>query len=381
MARLVMGMLLMLDVPKLASHDGWYFRHGGDASLYVELGIAIDSGHPKPTTVGAGLPLLIALIHRLAGGETYYDFLPYLVPLNGFLLAGASVWIVGQTALYLSGSCRQALLAAAVWIFLGYALWLGLGLHWDAENLRDAHLSRQMWMNGITDPPSLFLAMLGLMLTVRAYSASGNRALMTYAFAGAAFGLGCAFRIHTAAIAAAAFAALLWNRRWSGLAFLAAGFVVGFSPQLWHNAVTSPSIINTPYLSGWLGFSADGRFYFRWNVMPISPGFFRDSIAVLTRGNWLVAIVELALLLSVAYAFARCWRHRGSFAALVMFGAPAASLALHVTTFVFAGDPIRFSLPAISVGLPAAVWAADSALELARILMGRFQLRFARAES
>ncbi|MEK7324634.1 MAG: hypothetical protein AAB217_05190, partial [Chloroflexota bacterium] len=53
----------------------------------------------------------------------------------------------------------------------------------------------------------------------------------------------------------------------------------------------------------------------------------------------------------------RCWRQCGSFAATVMFGAPVASLGLHVITYVFIIDPIRFALPALSIGIPAGVWA------------------------
>ena len=381
LVRLAMSVLMLFDIPKLPSHEGWYFRHGGDATLYVELAGDIVSGHPKWTTVGAGLPLLMAGLSRMTGGETYYDFLSWLVPMNGFLLAGLSVWIVAQTAFYLTGSRHQALLAAVLWVISGYVLWLGLGLHADAENLRDAYLPRQMWMNGLTDPPSLFLAMLGIALAVWAYSRQSKYAWVGYALSGVCFGLGCVFRIHTLTIAGAVFIALMWNRQWRGVAFIAAGLVIGFAPQLWYNAVTSPSVLNTPYLSGWLGFTREGQFYFRWNVMPISPGFLWDSLVVLTQGNWAMAVVEFALVGFVLYAFVRCWQQRGSFAALVMFGAPAASLALHISTFVFAGDPIRFSLPAISVGFPAIAWVADTALAVTQTLVGKLQLRRASAES
>lgn len=94
-----------------------------------------------------------------------------------------------------------------------------------------------------------------------------------------------------------------------------------------------------------------------------------------------MAVVEFALVGFVLYAFVRCWQQRGSFAAIVMFGAPAASLALHVSTFVFVGDPIRFSLPAISVGFPAAAWVADTALVVTQTLVGKLQLRRVPAES
>ena len=39
-----------------------------------------------------------------------------------------------------------------------------------------------------------------------------------------------------------------------------------------------------------------------------------------------------------------------------MFGAPVASFALHVTTFIFPTDPVRFTLPAVSIGLPALIF-------------------------
>ena len=397
LVRLAMSVLLLFDIPKLPSHEGWYFRHGGDATLYAELAGGIVSGHPKPTTVGAGLPLLMAGLSRMTGGETYYDFLPWLVPMNGFLLAGLSVWIVAQTAFYLTGSRHQALLAAVLWVISGYVLWLGLGLHPDAENLRDAYLPRQMWTNGLTDPPSLFLAMLGIALAVWAYSRQSKYAWVGYALSGVCFGLGCVFRIHVLPIAAVVVAALFWTRQWRAALWVIAGMLIGFAPQFWHNTVTNRHPLNTPYLDGWIYFNPDniaGRirdgwriigpnheFAFRLNGAPFSPWFLRDSIVVVTRGNWAVAVAEFAIAAFVLYAFVRCWQQRGSFAALVMFGAPAASLALHVSTFVFVGDPIRFSLPAISVGIPAIVWVADTASAVTQTLVGKLRLRRVPAES
>ena len=367
--RLAMSALLLNDIPRLPSHDGWYFRHGGDQGVYFSLAQSIAGGRPQPAPVGIGQPLVMALLLWLTQAPDYFGILPWLVTLNGFVYGGLSVWAMAilSRALF-AGSRWQSLAVAGLWTFSGYALWLGLGLHWDAENLRDAYLTRQLWMDGLTDAPSLFLTMTGM--AIIALVENERRAAQPvhgqykwFVLSGLAYGLAAAFRIHTLAMSGVVFLALLWGRQFRSLLWAGAGLVIGLSPQLLYTFAAEGDAFasggfNIPYIGSWFSVDANGDLVFNWRGTPFSPKFLLDSLILLTRGSWLLALLGIGVAATAIYAFIICWRQCGSLAALIMFGAPLSSLALHITTFVFVTDPIRFSLPALSIGLPAAVWTA-----------------------
>jgi hypothetical protein len=376
--RLVMGWLLLNDIPRLPSHDGWYFRHGGDQALYFRLAQSIAAGQPQPSSVGIGQPLVIAALLRLTGAADYFAVLPWLVVLHGFVYAGLSVWALAIISRAFTASRPQSLVTATIWTFSGYLLWLGLGLHWDAENLRDAYLTRQLWMEGMTDPPSLFLTMTGIAVIALIESArrSGEPASAYHKWflvSGLAFGLAGTVRIHTLAASGAVLLALLlargFRRERLNLVWVGVGFLLGLSPQIIYTFAAEGEAFtiggfNIPYIGGWFSFESTSGFNFNWRGLPFSPRFLLDSLILLTQRSWLLALAGVAAVCLAAYAFVACWRRCGRAAALIMFGAPLASLGLHITTYIFKSDPIRFSLPALAIGLPAAVWTAFAVVEL-----------------
>ncbi len=360
-ARLLMSLLLMANVPRLMIHVGWYFYHGGDQDTYYNLARALADNAPQATTVGIGMPLLMAGLLRLTHAPDYFGILPALVILDGFVLGTLSVWVMAQLALALTLSRAQALAAAALWTFSPYLLWVALGLHREAEVLRNAYVPRQLWMNGLTDGPSLLLAMIGLWLVAARWRDGRARWML---LAGLCFGLGVTIRIHTMPIGAVAAVALLWNRRWKDAGWLILGGAVGFAPQMWYNALTMGGPLNTPYVSNWLRFGASG---FKLNLRntPFAPQYLLTNLWLLSRRNGLLAGAGAVAAAAAGWLFWQCWRTRGSLIALLTFGAPAASFALHVLTYIFTTDPIRFSLPAISIGVPGAVWSAVALKDIA----------------
>jgi len=221
-------------------------------------------------------------------------------------------------------------------------------------------------MKALTDPPSLFTAMLGILLVVLGVQAASQKNRhwqreILFGLGGLSLGLAASLRFQTLAMSGMIWIALLWNRQWRGLALVCAGFLVGFSPQFWYNATVVGHVLNMPYVSGWIGFRPDGSFIFDWRSMQFSPQFFIDNLIFVARRQWVLALVGCLAVVIFVYVVAQCWRQRGSFAALVMFGVPVASLGLHIVTYVFAIDPIRFSLPALSLSIPAAIWTVSFA--------------------
>jgi hypothetical protein len=188
-------------------------------------------------------------------------------------------------------------------------------------------------------------------------SPAGRRRDAFFLSAGLALGLAATFRIHTLAMAGVVVLAVLWVRQWRGALLIGSGLILGLGPQFWYNATVSGHPLNMPYISEWLGFDSQGQFYFSRTTMHFSPQFLLDSLTLLARGNPALAVVGAATGVAAVYLFIHCWRRCGSFAAIVMFGAPLASLGLHVITYVFIIDPIRFALPALSMGIPAGVWS------------------------
>ncbi len=364
--RLGMWLLFQHDIPPVLDHYNWYFHHGGDHALFVKIARQLLAGTYEPTTVGVGLPLMLAGLLKFMATVEYDRILPLVVIGNGLFLGVLSVPVIASLALALTGNRLQALVAGALWTLLPYLLWIGFGLHPQAEVLRNAYVPRQMWLTGITDGPSLFFTLLGMLLAVRGTQSVKRGKLLQVALliaGGAALGFGVAIRIHVLPVAAVVVAALLWSRRWESAFWVVVGLLVGFAPQFWHNAVANGHPLNTPYLNGWLRFKPDGGVDFNSRGTPFAPQFLLTNLLGLARRLPLLALGGLGLALVSIYAFIRCWRLRGSAAAIILFGAPLASFALHVVTFIFIDDPVRFTLPAVSLGLPAFVWTGSIGIE------------------
>jgi len=361
--RLAMWSLLLNNVPPIMDHyDHWHFHHGGDQGFFFGVAQNILAGQPKATTVGVGLPLLMAMLMRFVNAVDYDGILPLIVIGNGALFGLMSVPVMASLAYSLTGSRKQALAVGLMWTLLPYLLWAGFGLHPMARDLRNAYVPRQMWVTGITDGPSLFFLTLGMLVALRG-PRDGQResaSAIWLVIGGACMGFAMAIRIHVAAMVFVMLAALVWSRQWRNVLWMFVGLLLGFAPQFWHNAVTAGHPFTTPYFSGWFYFTPDWVPHLRPTGAPFSPSFLFGSLATLVRRLPLLVGAGVLVAAFGAYAFVRC----GSKSAIIMFGAPLASLAIHIVTFVYVDDPVRFALPAFTVGLPALIWTASAGLEL-----------------
>ncbi|HLF02127.1 MAG TPA: hypothetical protein VI547_09140, partial [Anaerolineales bacterium] len=361
--RLAMWWLLQHDAPRLIDHYRWHFYHGGDEVLFFRIAQEILSGRLEPTTVGVGLPLMMAGLIRFMNTVDYEQVLPAVVIGNGVLFGLLSVPVIASLGRTLSGSRAQGLLTGAVWALLPYLLWAAFGIHSQADLLRNAYVSRQMWVSGITDGPSFLFVTLGMVFALQSQKRSSLTQIGLLVVGGAWMGWAAAIRFHVLPVAAVAVVAFIWSRQWGAAAWLIAGLLIGFMPQFWHNAVANGHPLNTPYLNSWLRFDADKGFIFNLKGSPISPRFLLTNMLALARRLPLLVSAGTALAVIGLYAFRRNWQKCGSGSAIIMFSAPLASFGLHVVTYVFAEDPVRFTLPAAALALPAVMWTGYVVLD------------------
>jgi hypothetical protein len=342
LARLAMITLLVAGIPQLIVKDGWYFHHGGDQDLMFEAAQSIVAGQPVYTYVGAGMPLIMSFLIRLFQADAYGDIIVPLVLLSGFLLGTLSVFVMAALGLRLSGDRRVALLAAGVWTLLPYLIYLAFGIHPDAELFRDAYLPLLMWANGLTEGPSLFLYLLGLVLLLKGLDEGRRLPLL---LAGLALGFASVIRIHTLAPVAVAFGLLALRRDWRSLAVALAGMVAGYSPQFWYSHGYSGSAINIPYIQNWFRIQPDGSLLLQLDNTPFAPQFFIANTLGIAGRHPVLAVAALAGGAVLLFGLVHFWRQHGWFKALLLFGSPAFTWLFHALTFVFSADPFRFSVP------------------------------------
>jgi hypothetical protein len=371
--RIGMWWLFQHNTPLMKDHYQWQFYYGGDETLFFNRAqelitgqfALLAGGKLVPSTTGVGLPFMMAGLMLFTGKMAYDAILPFLVIGNGLLFAVVSIPVMASWAKLLTGSRLQGFAVGLLWTLLPYLLWLGFAIHPQAEILRNAYVSRQMWVSGVTDSPSMFFVTLGMLLVLysaRAQTGSAWRKWLPLMAGGVSIGFACAIRIHVAPVVLLMIGAMLFARRWRETALAIATMLVGFLPQLWHNQRVNGCFLDQPYINGWLHFQSDCRVWLDTTSMPFSLGHFVENILGLVTRLPLLSVAGAVALLLAVVAFVRCWQQLGGESAIIMFGGPAASFALHVVTFVYILDPIRFTLPAVSFGLPLIVWMVALAI-------------------
>lgn len=372
--RLVMWWLFQHDLPRMEIHDGWYFYHGGDQGVYFNIAQSILKGNPSSQSASAGWGIVLAGMLAFMGGKDYVDILPLVVIGNGLWLALISIPVMAQLGWVLTRSRTQGWLVAAVWTLFPYLLWLAFAFHRDTENLRNAYVSRQMWVSGLTDGSSWLFMILGVGMALRARQL-GRWAWLWFLVGGISMGWGTAIRMQVIPVAVVTVGALALTRQWRGAGLTFLGCCIGFAPQIAYSWASTGHPFNLPYFIEWIRWERDGTFVFTPMTSQANPSSFIGNLLAWVRRLPLVAGVAIAGGLIGFGAFLKRWRQDQA-ATLVMFFAPLGSFALHVVTYVYSSDPLRYTLPAIFFGLPAVFWTGFYALDWAyRQVLSRTTLR------
>ena len=362
--RLLIVVLMIVGFPPLESHDGWYFHHGGDQNYYFDYGEVLARGtFTQYFSVNLGTPALMALAIRVSGASTFSDLLPLVVLMNGFLLGGLSVIVVGRLAARLTRCERSGYLAAVLWALMPWLLWLLFWLHPRAELLRMAYVPGLAWLQGGPDGPGVFFALLGAyFLTLSLDSGQLRWPLLS----GAAFGVMMLYRVHFAALLFLGVLVLVLQRRGWHVALFSISAAALYLPQVLFNRLASVEL-GTPGYNPWL----PGYLYF--GVLDVmaetayyadNPGMnmvaFRylvDATRALLWSGALMAVVAVLAGFLAAWGFCRAGRSLGWDRAVLLFGAGPATVGVLLLSPIFAENVYRFSLPAAPFLVVIVSWA------------------------
>ena len=362
--RLLIVVLLIVGFPPLESHDGWYFHHGGDQNYYFDYGQVLAWGKfTQYFSVNLGMPAIMALAIRVTGASTFSDLLPLVVLMNGFLLGGLSVFVVGRFAARLTRCEHSGYLAAALWALMPWMLWLLFWPHPRADWLRMPYVPGLAWLQGSPDGPGVFFALLGTYFL----SLSLDSAQFRWPFfSGAAFGVMLLFRVHFAVYLLLGVLVLGLQRRGWHVALFSIAAAALYLPQVLYNRMASlvlgiPGY--NPWLPGYLYFGvldvmAETAYYAENTGMNmVALGYLVDAARALLWRETLMAAVAAFVGCLAVWGFYRAGRSLGWDRAALLFGAAPAAIGVLTFSPIFAENVYRFSLPAVPFLTVIAGWA------------------------
>ncbi len=361
--RLLIVVLLMVGFPPLESHEGWYFHHGGDQNYYFDYAEVLARGKfTQYFSVNLGMPALMALAIRVTGASTFSDLLPFVVLMNGFLLGGLSVLVIGRLAERLTRFEHGGYLAAALWALMPWLLWLLFGLHPWAAWLRMPYVPGVAWLQGAPDGPGGFFALLGAYFLILSLDSTHLR----WPFlSGGAFGVMMLFRVHFASLFLLGVLVLGLQRRGWHVALFSIAAAALYLPQVLYNRLAS-LVLGTPgynpWLPGYLYFGvldvmAETAYYSDNPIMNmVSFGYLVDAARALLWRGPVVAVVVLLMGCLAVWSFYRAGRSLGWDRAVLLFGAAPAAIGVLSFSPIFAENVYRFSLPAAPFLVVFASW-------------------------
>ena len=353
--RLLIAALLVLEVPRLESHDRFYFHHGGDQDYYFEYALVLLRGsYARMFSVNLGQPAMLAAFSWLLQGLVFEDVLTIAVLVNGFLLAGLSVILVGRLALEITGDRLAATVAAAVWAGMPWLLWLAFGLHPNAVQLRMPYVPGAAWLHTIADGPALFFSLLGMYYCARVLR---QPRIALAVLAGIAFGVSFLFRFQFVMLLPLALLVLFISRHWLAGFATAASAALAYVPQVAYNRLASmqagmPGVI--PWLPGYVYFGlidpVSAQVYWLNPKLNIFIDMFNGGAGLLVGIGVLLAGVLLAVLAAASV------RALGGSRALLLLGAVPGCIGITLFTAIYRENVFRFTLPALPIFSVLAGW-------------------------
>ena len=358
--RLALALLFMLNVLPLELRWKWYLHHGGDQEVILGLALSIVDGNPQPSLVGIGQALVMIPWIILLKPYNYFDIVVPLVLINGFLLGGLSIPLIGGIVRRTTGKDGVAALVALVWATLPLIVYYGFFWHFAGETVRSANVPKLGWLNGLADGPATFFLMLAVYLLALPPE-DKPRPYWRMAGVGAAMSAAVMFRVHIAPMVAFLLLYVLVFHGWRALLVVCAAGLITYIPQAWYNVVVFGIPITSGYSSLWdTIFTSAGQarpLIDRLRNLPFHPRHLVELWTYLIgRRPWLIVPLALAALAGMA-TLIDLGRARGWRTVALLSGAPLVYLGLMATAWPFRDDPIRFAMPALPYLLTALVYA------------------------
>lgn len=373
-ARLALDALFLLNALPLDLRDPvyrWYLHHGGDQELMLEMARSLLSGPPLETVVGIGQPLMMLPWVLILQPQAYLEIAAPLVVTNGFVLGGLSVLLVGGLARTVTRSDRAALASAAIWALHPLVTYFAFFWHPEMELLRGAYVPKVAWLNGLSDAPAIFFALLSACLLARVLR-RGVAGFWPALALGALLGLTILFRFHLAPMVGCLLLTLLVFGGWRAALAALGGLLIVYLPQAWYNL----AVFGTPFTTGYVSYGDMANWggtlrrpltdLIAYAPVRLSPASALNSVQFLVgRHAWL--LLPLAGVLAITlYAVVSLKRRLGWQAVFLLLGAPLAYLLSIALTGEFLTDVVRFSMPAWPALLAAAVFTVEVAVDQLR---------------
>jgi hypothetical protein len=295
------GWAVLLEVARIASHNGWFYYHGGDATWYYTSAWVLAHGHIPQGYISYGYSLLLAPVAYVAGPNILVGT-PAIVALNVLVLGPiALLCVFGITRMI--GGRRFAYIATLAWIVFPVAV-----IHYFLPSYHsqyvDETLPPALGLTARGDFPSLVLL---LVATYFAFRVIARPTDLDGIACGLAIGFAIAVKPSNALFLPAPIVAFALARRPRTLAVAAVGIVpslIGLAfwkeHGLGHQPVLSPGALASP-----VGMLADfslfglhiGRYVpVSWSHLSHNLDGFREW----TRSLWLIVLVALGGLLGLA---------------------------------------------------------------------------------
>ncbi len=367
LVRVVIAVLFVAaNIPPLDLRYRWYLHHGGDQQEYLDLARSLAAGSPQPSLVGLGQALMMLPWIILIQPSHYWDIVVPLVTINGFILGGLSVPLLGELARRITRRDGTALLAALVWTFLPTLTYYGFFWHFDPVIMRSSYVPVVGWLNGLSDGPTTFIIMIGAYLLARGIDEGEMPRRRLIGF-GVAIGLAVTWRVHIAGIAALWFLYILIAYGWRSLGLVVLGAAIAYLPQAWYNVAVFHFPVTTGYISVYsTGHGLERTLWMLRYNLPFHPQYWVDLWAHhIARRMWLLVPLSAFLAFGL-YATVALRRRRGWQAVAVLFGSPLAYLIPMTAAWPFRADVLRFSLPALPFLIIIGIYALGIAWQQLR---------------
>jgi hypothetical protein len=235
--------------------------------------------------------------------------------------------------------------------------YFGFFWHFDPDIVRSSVVPKIGWLNGLSDPPPVFLMLLAVMLLARWLHTSEAPSWRRMLLVGIPIGLSVAFRPHLIPMALFLLAYVLVVYGWRSLVAAGLGAMIGYIPQAWYNIV----MFKTPLAIGYV--AKYDILYDRRpvaeiiNSLPFQPA---NLILFVERyiGSrpWLLIPVFIVVACTIMVV-AVLWRRSGWKAVALFVVAPLSYLVPISLSWPFRDDVIRFSLPVIPFAIGISVMA------------------------
>lgn len=347
--RWVVALLFMLNVIPLDLRYKWYLHHGGDQAHFLALATSLLKGQPEPRLVGIGQALVMMPWVAILKPYNYLELVAPLVVINGFILGGLSVLLVGGIAWQMVKQRSVALVAAAIWALLPLIAYFSFFWHFDAVKVRSSTVPAVGWLNGLSDGPAMFFTLLSVWLLARIMDQGKQPPFWDLAGIGASLSLIIMFRVHFALAVALMLVYVVLAHGWRSLAVVVGAGLIMYIPQAWYNQVVFGLPITTGYISAYDVEGWGGTLYRPLSdiirVLPFNPAQINTLFEYyLGRRPWLL-IPLLGLIAVALYILVVLQRKYGWHSVTLLLGVPLAYLGPMAFTWPFRQAILRFSMP------------------------------------